>query len=78
LWSNSTPDRDRVQAGRLGFVVAEAGAGHGQLEDLDHLGAQRPGKLRAAANRGLAGDAALLVSGGAQTMTADPASPVRA
>jgi hypothetical protein len=33
-------DRDGVEAGLGGFGVAEAGAGHGQIEHLDHLGAQ--------------------------------------
>jgi hypothetical protein len=59
-------DGKRVEPGRLGFLVAEAGTGHGQLEHLDHLGAQRAGELSIPADGGLAGDPALLVGGRAQ------------
>src|SRR5215217_7364444 len=52
--------------GRLGFLVAQAGAGHGESEHLDHLRAERPGEGPVAADGGLAGDPTLLVSGGAQ------------
>ena len=59
-------DRDRVEAGLAGVGVAQAGSGHGQLEDLDHLGAEGAGEGRGAAEGGLAGDPALLVGGGAE------------
>jgi hypothetical protein len=52
-------DRDRVEPGRLGFVVAQPGAGGGLVEDLHHLGAQAAGELRVAAERVLPGDPAL-------------------
>jgi hypothetical protein len=60
------PDGDRVEAGLPGVRVAQAGAGHRQLEHLDHLGPQGAGKGPVAADGGLAGDAALLVGGSPQ------------
>jgi hypothetical protein len=57
------PDRDRVEAGLAGVGVAQAGAGHGQLEDLGDLGAKGAGEGRGSAEGGLAGDSALLVGG---------------
>ena len=56
-------NRQRVKAAFGGVGVAQAGAGHGQLEHLDHLGAQRPSELPSPADGGLAGDPALLVGG---------------
>jgi len=49
-----------------GVLVAQAAAGHGQLEHLDDLGPERAGELPVAADGGLAGDAALFVGGGAE------------
>ena len=47
-------------------MLAQAGAGGDQVEDLDHLGAQAAGEAGLAAHRVLAGHPALLVGGGAQ------------
>jgi hypothetical protein len=47
-------------------VIAQASAGGGQVEDLDHLGAEGTGELAVGAECVLAGDAALLVGGGAE------------
>jgi len=38
-------DCDRVEPGRLGFVVAKPGAGGGLVEDLHDLGAKAAGEL---------------------------------
>jgi hypothetical protein len=59
-------DRDGVEAGRSGVGVAKAGAGHGQLEHLDHLGPEGAGEAPVPAHGGLAGDPTLLVGSGAQ------------
>ena len=59
-------DGDRGESGGDGFVVAQAGAGGGLVEDLDHLGAQAAGELPVPAESVLPGDPALLVRGGAQ------------
>ena len=67
---------DRVEAGRGGFVVAQAGAGGGLVEDLDDLGAQAAGEGPVPAERVLPGDPALLVRGGAQRQIRHPEQPV--
>ena len=60
------PDGHRIKPSCGGFGVAEAGAGHGQLEHLDDLGAEEAGEAGVAADGGLTGDATLLVSGRAK------------
>jgi hypothetical protein len=55
----------RAPSVRGGLVLAQSGAGGDEVEDLDHLGAQRADEEPVAAGDVLAGDAALLVGGGA-------------
>jgi hypothetical protein len=50
----------RVEPGRGGFAVAQAGAGGGLVGYLHDLGAEAAGELAVPAERGLARDAALL------------------
>ncbi len=69
-------DGDRVKPGGLGLVVAQAGPGSGLVEDLHHLGAEAAGELPVPADRVLAGDAALLVGGGAQRQPGLAEQPV--
>ena len=69
-------DRDRVEPGRDGFVVAQPGAGGGLVEDLHHLGAQAARELPVPAQRVLPGDPALLVRGGAQRQVGLSEQPV--
>ena len=59
-------DGDRVESGRRGLVIAQAGAGGGLVEYLHDLGAEAAGELPVPAERVLPGDAALLVRGGAE------------
>ena len=54
------------EAGRFGFVVAQAGSGGDEVEDLHDLGAETSGESRPAAEGVLARDPALFVGGGAQ------------
>src|SRR6185312_1873637 len=58
------------------FVVAQAGAGGGVVEDLDDLGAEAAAVLAGAAEGVLAGDAALLVGGGAERQVGLAEQPV--
>ena len=51
-------DRERLEPGRFGFVVAQPGAGGGLVEDLHDLGAQAPGEPPVPAERVLPGDPA--------------------
>ena len=69
-------DGDRVEPGRGGLVVAQAGAGGGLVEDLDDLGAEAAGELPVPAQRVLAGDPALLVRGGAERQVGLAEQPV--
>ena len=69
-------DGDRVEPGRGGLVVAQAGAGGGVVEDLHDLGAEAAGELPVPAERVLAGDAALLVRGGAERQVGLAEQPV--
>ena len=50
----------------FGFVVAQAGAGDDEVEDLDDLGAEAAGELALVAEGVLGGDASLFVGGGAE------------
>ena len=59
-----------------GFVVAQAGAGGGLVEDLHHLGAEAAGELPVPAEGVLPGDPALLVRGGAQRQVGLAEQPV--
>jgi hypothetical protein len=54
---------DRFEPVGAGFVVAQPGAGGDDVEDLHHLGAQRPRELPVAAGGVLSRDLALLVRG---------------
>src|SRR6476659_6240540 len=69
-------DGDRVESGGGGFVVAQAGAGGGLVEDLDDLGAEAAGELPVAAEGVLPGDPALLVGGGAERQVRLAEEPV--
>jgi hypothetical protein len=60
------PDGDRVEPGLGRRAIAQAGRGDDPVEDAHDLGAERPGELPVPAGGGLAGDAALLVGGGAK------------
>ena len=67
-------DCDRVESGRLGFVIAQAGARGGLVEDLHHLGAQAARELPVPAEGVFPGDPALLVRGSAQRQVGRPSS----
>ena len=54
-----------------GISVAQSGAGGGQVEHVDHLGAEHTGELRVATDGVLSGDAALLVRGGTKRQVGD-------
>src|SRR5712691_9918837 len=69
-------DGDGVVSGGGGFVVAQAGAGGGLIEDLDDLGTQAALELAVAAEGVLPGDAALLVRGGAEREVSLAEEPV--
>jgi hypothetical protein len=57
-------DGHRVEAGGDRLAVAQTGARHHHVEDLDDLGAEAPGELALAAEGVLASDPPLLVGGG--------------
>lgn len=63
-------DRDGAWVEPGGLVVAQAGAGDGQVEHLDHLRAERAAVLAAAAECVLGSDPPLLVRGGAEWQVA--------
>jgi len=70
------PDGDRVKASSEGLVIAQAGAGHGIVEDFDHLGAETPGKGTVAAEGVLARYPPLLVGGGPERQVGFPEEAV--
>src|SRR5579875_2664305 len=63
---------DRTEPGGDRFVLAQPGARRDQVEDLDDLGAEAAGEAGVSAQGALAGDAALLVGGGAQRQVGAP------
>jgi hypothetical protein len=69
-------DGNGVESSRRCFVSAQASAGSGLIEDLHDLGAEAASELAAPAERVLAGDAALLVRGGAEREVGLPEQPV--
>ena len=69
-------DRDRVIPGGGSFVVAQAGAGGGLVEDLHDLGAEAAREFPGPAQGVLTGDPALLVGGGAERQVGLAEQPV--